>query len=95
MAAIPIGLHAERKRRVSEKEVRLIDGQVLERINVPSLFSFSIGHSRPLLHPAVSVALFNAHTHAPSQGLKKQKPSDGRRGMVEQPKRREEGERED
>lgn len=75
MAANPIGFHAERKRRVSEKEVRLIDGQILCRSmpRVCFLFNRSLPFSPP---PSVSVALFDTLA---SRGLKKQKPSDGGR----------------
>lgn len=69
MAANPIGFHAERKRRVLEKEVRLIDGQILCRFmpRVRFLFNRSLPFSPP---PSVSVALFDTLT---SRGLKKQK----------------------
>lgn len=79
MAANPIVFHAERKRRVLEKEVRLIDGQIMYGF-MPQVCFLLICHSHGLLHPVISVALFNAHT---SQRLKKQKTSDRERGMVE------------
>lgn len=89
MAANPIGFHAERKRRVSEKEVRLIDGQILCR-SMPRVSFLSIRHSSSLNPPSLLPC-----SHSPPQGEKKQNPGVGARGMVEYPKRSEEGEREE
>lgn len=53
-----------------EKDVRLIDGRPCEDPCSESVL-FSIGHSRSLVHPAISVALFDKRT--PPRGLKKHK----------------------
>lgn len=63
----PIGFHAERKRRVLEKEVRLTDGQILCRSmpRVCFLFNLPLPFSPP---PSVSFAVFD--THASQRAVK-------------------------
>lgn len=70
-------------------EVRLIDGRPCADPCSESVF-FSIGHSRSLVHPAISVALFDKRT--PPRGLKKHKKKEKEKEKTPQRWRERDGE---